>query len=1728
MLKDRRRATIFVALGVMAALWVLPESNFAQTFAGRGRGGPPTLGLADGTVDFDTPDFTLKLVKDSQTIAALQPKGAEGYRDAPFDFTPADQIQARAADGYNHLGDITFRVREGDAGPWTAYSTAMARKPVTALPAGGNILAAADLAATLPENCPLQITRSWRIDSTNRLVLHFDIKNKSQEPVTLGALGFPVIFNNLITGRTLEQAHGICCFFDPYVGQDGGYLQVTRLNGSGPALIVVAETGTKTPFEAYRKINDRTQTSQTFEGAFEWMVHSQAYAENQWRNAREWNPATSETLLPGQTVSHGLRFLVAPEIRAIEQTLTANGRPVVVGIPGYIVPMDLDARLFVNPAGRKITDIQSDPAGALEMHAEAPTSGGWLTYTIHGKVWGRARLTITYDDGSQQAVHYYVTKPAYQAVADLGHFLFTKQWFDEPNDPFHRSPSVMSYDRGKDKIVTQDSRVWIAGLGDEGGSSWLTAAMKEFVQPNKAEVDKFAQFVDQVLWGQLQVSAGDQMYAVRKSLFYYDQPNLPDFKYDPAIRWSPGFPSWNRQAAFATDRGYDYPHVVAAYWAMYRLARNNPGLVTAEKWQWYLDHAYQTTRYLAAGRGGGPGYTEFGLMEGDVFLFLLEDLKREGWTEQAGVIEAAMKRRADRWNSEAFPFGSEMAWDSTGQEEVYAWTQFFGYQDKAQVSLDSILGYMPTIPHWGYNGNARRYWDFQYGGAPGEGIERQLHHYGSGINAIPVLSEYRRHPEDYYLLRIGYGGFMGALSNIDQEGFASAAFHSYPQTLKWDAYSGDYGPNFFGHAADAATYVIDHPEFGWQAFGGNIKLDGDWVDVQPLDAMRRRIYIAPLGLYLTLDAGTFEGVAIDTNTHAIRLTLSAASQFTPQALLRIEQPAAVQDIGKFAPSKSFTIEREAFVIPLDVRPTLVELAMLPGHRASEANPGHLTVHVDQPGVKMSPTFYGLMTEEINHSYDGGLYGELIQNRIFKDAGGSRRRRGAAGAPANGSARHWSLVNSDGAQGAIALDTTDPVNATALSSSLRLDITAIAGGQRVGVANDGFWGIPVHPATKYTASFYAKASADFSGPLTVDIESEDGATTFASARIATITPGWQQYFVISAASKGSVWFNLVSLFPPTYQDRPNGNRVDIMEDLAGLHPGFLRLPGGNYLEGNTIAERFDWKKTIGPLDQRPGHQCPWGYRSSDGLGLLEFLEWCEDLKMEPVLAVYGGYSLQQQRIAAGAPLQPYVQDALDEIEYVTGDRTTRWGAERAKDGHPDPFKLSYVEIGNEDNFDGAHTYDQRFSQFFDAIRAKYPDLQLIASAPGLVHSRRPDVVDDHVYLAPLLLEQEAHRHDLTPRDGPKIFMGEWASQDGSPTPTMNSALADAAFLTGLERNADIVVMECYAPLLVNVNPGASQWGTNLIGYNGLSSFGSPSYYAQKMFAENRGNRVLPIDVAPQATAATREPSPHGAIGVGTWATDAQYKDIKVTSGDKTLFQSDFSDGANHWNLGTGQWQADAGTLHQSGNLTDCRATAGDSSWTDYTYTLKARKLGGAEGFLVMFHVQDEGNYLWWNVGGWGNTRTTIEKAENGEKREIGQSTDLAVESNRWYDIRIEMRGAEIKCFLDGKLVSQATDSAVGTPGPIFASSNMDDSTGDVILKVVNTFDAPQDLEITLPGARSVSKDAVADVLTGELTDTNDLDHPQKIIPHRVSITNAGNDFVHEFGSHSVTVIRLKTR
>jgi alpha-N-arabinofuranosidase len=508
-----------------------------------------------------------------------------------------------------------------------------------------------------------------------------------------------------------------------------------------------------------------------------------------------------------------------------------------------------------------------------------------------------------------------------------------------------------------------------------------------------------------------------------------------------------------------------------------------------------------------------------------------------------------------------------------------------------------------------------------------------------------------------------------------------------------------------------------------------------------------------------------------------------------------------------------------------------------------AKPAQLTVDASKIVTPVSPMLYGMMTEEINHAFDGGLYAELLQNRTFR--------------PSWMGVEHWDLVRKGDATAEMTPDKTTGPSA-ALSTSVKLAVKTASAGNEAGIANSGYWGIPLRARTTYKGSFYAKTDDAAIGPVTARLINDKTGATLAEAHVDLKSGPWSKYeytlttgaiassstnhLELTVVHPGTVWMQLASLMPPTYHNTPNGNRTDLMERMAGLHPTFLRLPGGNYLEGDTLQDWYNWKATIGPLVDRPGHQAPWTYWSTDGLGLLEFLEWCEDLKIEPVLAVYAGYALRGDHIAPGKDLEPFVQSALDEVEYVTGDASTKWGAERAKDGHPAPFPLHYIEIGNEDWFDKSGSYDARFAQFALALRKAYPQYKLIATTTTVKEpaGAEPDVQDDHYYKPPAEMMDFVHHYDNAPRTGPKIFVGEWASMSGVPTPNFDSALGDAAWMTSMERNSDLIIMASYAPLLVNINPGGMQWSPDLIGYDASASYVSPSYYAQALFAGHLGD------------------------------------------------------------------------------------------------------------------------------------------------------------------------------------------------------------------------------------------------------------------------------------------------
>ena len=557
-----------------------------------------------------------------------------------------------------------------------------------------------------------------------------------------------------------------------------------------------------------------------------------------------------------------------------------------------------------------------------------------------------------------------------------------------------------------------------------------------------------------------------------------------------------------------------------------------------------------------------------------------------------------------------------------------------------------------------------------------------------------------------------------------------------------------------------------------------------------------------------------------------------------------------------------------------MRKLLTLIAML-SMNAMMLHAQELTLRLDKAETEVSPMLYGLMTEEINYSYEGGLYTQLVPNPSFTDMfnprGGRRGGRPNPNAPrVTVRPDRWQLT--DTVKVRVRQNRQGGIN-DAITTSLVADFEQAG----LGIVSEGYWGFPIRKSTTFKGTLYVKQpkapNNENVAPvslksLTIALKSADGNTTYAETKVSGFTDEWRKFdyqlttsatqavtkdarLFIIADEKGSIELTRVTLYAPSFKDRKNGLRIDLMEMMAEMRPKFLRFPGGNYLEGNNFANRFDWKQTIGHPDERPGHQSPWGYRSSDGLGLLEFLQWAEDIGGEPVVGVFAGYVLNGDHLD-GEFVKPFIQDALDEIEYIMGDATTKWGAVRARDGHPEPFPLHYVEIGNEDFFDRSGSYPNRFKMFYEAIKARYPQLQIISTVGYNALKSRAipnpvvDVIDEHYYRNAHDMYRNAFQYDRYDRTGPKIFCGEWATREGSPTTNMNAALGDAAWMSCMERNSDICVMSCYAPLFVNVEPGAMQWPSDLIGYDVLNSYGSPSYWAQVMFSKYLGNRIVPVE------------------------------------------------------------------------------------------------------------------------------------------------------------------------------------------------------------------------------------------------------------------------------------------
>ncbi|MFE2264629.1 alpha-L-arabinofuranosidase C-terminal domain-containing protein [Streptomyces griseosporeus] len=824
------------------------------------------------------------------------------------------------------------------------------------------------------------------------------------------------------------------------------------------------------------------------------------------------------------------------------------------------------------------------------------------------------------------------------------------------------------------------------------------------------------------------------------------------------------------------------------------------------------------------------------------------------------------------------------------------------------------------------------------------------------------------------------------------------------------------------------------------------------------------------------------------------------------------------------------MSRTRWRLGLGVTALLTATAVLPAP-AQAATVTDYTLAVDPAaqGAAIDDTMYGVFFEDINRAADGGLYAELVQNRSFEYSTADNR-----------SYTPLTAWTADG--------TAQVLNDTGRLNERNRSYLFLGAGSSV--TNAGYnTGIRVEAGKKYDFSVWARTEA----ATTLTVTLQDAAGPLASARQVAVKGGWAQYKATFTASRTSSYgrltvatpaaaaLDMVSLFPrDTYRGEPNGLRKDLAEKIEALHPGFVRFPGGCLVNTGSMQDyseasgwqrtrAYQWKDTIGPVEQRATNANFWGYNQSYGLGYYEYFRLAEDIGAMPlpvVPALVTGCG-QNKAVADDALLQRHIQDTLDLIEFANGPATSTWGRVRAAMGHPRPFHLTHIEVGNEENL--PEEFFARFRQFRAAIQAKYPDVKVISnSGPDdsgttfdtawkLNRDAGVDMVDEHYYNSPQWFLQNNDRYDSYDRTGPKVFLGEYASQGNA----WRNALSEAAYMTGLERNADVVKLASYAPLFANED--YVQWRPDLVWFNNRASWNSANYEVQKLFMTNTGDRVVPSKAS--LTPSVSGPVT-GAIGLSTWATSAAYDDVRVTAADGTaLFGDDFSGDASKWtHTGTGTWAVQDGQYVQTdATAENTMVQAGDPAWHDYDLHVKATKKSGKEGFLVAFGVKDTGTYYWWNLGGWNNTQSALEQASDGGKSTLISKAG-SIETGRAYDIDIKVRGRQVTLYLDGREWGRFTDDKAAEPFRQVVTR--DAATGDLIVKVVNAQDSAARTAIDLGGAKVASRARVTTLAAAPDAVNSETNTP--VTPVTSTLSGVSAKFTYTFPANSVTFLRLRQR
>lgn len=826
-----------------------------------------------------------------------------------------------------------------------------------------------------------------------------------------------------------------------------------------------------------------------------------------------------------------------------------------------------------------------------------------------------------------------------------------------------------------------------------------------------------------------------------------------------------------------------------------------------------------------------------------------------------------------------------------------------------------------------------------------------------------------------------------------------------------------------------------------------------------------------------------------------------------------------------------------------------------------------TLYVDagSKGHAINPNMYGIFFEEINHSGDGGLYAELIQNRGFEEQAlpGGFEKIGENKIQSNPVTAMWEYRQDpqftwdwnfaakkmtgwkvDNANCSLKYDVLTPAAPLHENtpSAMNLIISDAKDGAQARLINTGYWGIALEKDGKYDLRFYLNTK-DYNGKVKAVIYDAECKKVLAEKEFDVDNSGvWKEYkevmtspqtikdaqFALVFSGNGTIDVDYVSLFPQdTFMGRPNGMRKDIAQLLADLQPKFMRWPGGCIVEGITLENRVKWKETLGDPMTRRGEYDLWGYRSTWGMGYHEILQFCEDTGMDCMFVGNTGLACWNKEYVSGPEaLDPYYQDIKDAIEYAIGDpASNEWAKLRAEAGHPAPFPLKYVEIGNE-NWGAA--YNENFHYIYNKLKAEYPQLTYL-NTMGIEHAEQfnlrlgEDMIDPHWYVTPEYFYNSRTIFDKTPRGHYNIYVGEYAVNAQVGDGNMDAALSEASFMMDMERNSDIVKMASYAPLIQNDN--AINWHCNLIWQHSGESLGRASYYNQKMFSENRPTYNVKNDLQSDRCGVAY----NGRAGIGTWETVGKFRNFKVSDHDgNVIYSADFVNNRDEWTDMQGTWSVDTdGLFNQSSTQSRCISMMNGLAFRDGVIEVEAMKTSGREGFLLVFGCNDYdwSHYYQLNIGGWGNTGIAIEDVNNGGGAVISEQPAFKVENNKWYKLKVVCKNGKVDAYVDDKLYC-SSELGKQTAGRINYHTGYDEKNGEIVVKVVNAEKTALPLTLAL-NAKNIASTATAETLKSEsLWFENSYSDPEMISPVKSTVSGVGESFKYTFEPYSMTVIRIK--